>query len=117
MLSKWARLQRTGQHAHSLDPGLQAERTAISWQRTALSAGAFAALLLHSGGTGLGTRVPGAIGLVVSLLLLVVAERRYVDTVINVNAETTPASPQALRRVSLAVVLVALLSLGLILAS
>lgn len=117
MLSRWPRLQREGRHAQALDPGLQAERTAISWQRTALSAGAFSALLLHSGGPRLGTRVPGAIALVVSLLLLVVAERRYVDMVINIHAESTPTSPQALRRVSLAVVLIAVLSLGLILAA
>lgn len=117
MLSNWPRLQRSGQHAHVLDPGLQAERTAISWQRTALSVGAFSALLLHTGGPRLLTRVPGAVALIVSLLLLLVAERRYVDMVIAVNRESTPASPQALRRVSLAVVFIALLSLGVILAS
>lgn len=117
MLSKWPRLQRTGQHAHVLDPGLQAERTAISWQRTALSVGGFSALLLHTGGPRLLTRLPGALALIVSLLLLLVAERRYVDMVLNIHAESTPSSPQALRRVSLAVVVVSLLSLGVILAA
>ncbi len=117
MLSKWPRLQRAGQHAQVVDPGLQAERTAISWQRTALSVGAFSVLLLHTGGARLGTRVPGALALLVSLLLLLVAERRYVDMLININRQSTPSSPQALRRVSLAVVFIALLSLGVILAS
>lgn len=117
MLIKWPRLQRSGQHAQAVDPGLQAERTAISWQRTALSVGAFSVLLLHTGGARLGTRVPGALALLLSLLLLIVAERRYVDMVLDITAQSTPSSPQALRRVSLAVVLIALLALGVILAS
>jgi len=50
--------------------GLQAERTAMAWQRTALGVGAVGALLVHqAGGLSLET-VPGLLALAAALALL-----------------------------------------------
>ena len=42
--------------------GLQAERTAMAWQRTALGLGGVSALLLHHAGGKVAPSVPGAAG-------------------------------------------------------
>lgn len=54
----------------SRDPGLQPERTALAWQRTGLSAGVTAALLLRTGMTGgspLGLIGAGCVLIIVAL--------------------------------------------------
>ena len=63
--------------------GLQAERTAMAWQRTALGVGGIGALLLHSGsdvGSGWWPIVPAAMALLGAPILLIVAERRFGET-------------------------------------
>ena len=89
--------RRPAERPPVLDQGLQAERTMIAWQRTALGLGAIGALIVHSA-----SRHPlgwylGGIGLLVSLGLLVTAERRYVETVRLVAAGRSPVSPRAIR--------------------
>ncbi len=57
--------------------GLQAERTAMAWQRTALGLGAVSALLLHHADGDLVASAPGVAGLLAALAVLVLAETRY----------------------------------------
>ena len=57
--------------------GLQAERTAMAWQRTALGLGGVSALLLHHAGGKVGPSVPGVAGLLAALGVLLLVEARY----------------------------------------
>lgn len=76
-----------------LDPGTQAERTALAWRRTGLGLVGVGALLLHSGGDG-----PAALSLGVgaadiatgAVLAAVVAPLRYRRTLAAVTAARTP---------------------------
>ncbi len=83
--------------ASAVDPGLQSERTAMAWQRTALGLGGVSALLLHRSNADPIAVVPGVAGLLVALALLVVTERRYEHTVSRVAAGTPPAGPRLIR--------------------
>ena len=58
----------------STNNGLQAERTAMAWQRTALGLGGVSALLLHHAGGELGPSVPGAAGMLAALVVLLMVE-------------------------------------------
>lgn len=97
-----------------MDPGLQAERTSISWQRTALSLGGLAALLLHAAQARAAARLPGIIGLVIALLLLLISERRYLDSLRQVRAGGSPSAPGAIRLVAAGVVLLAVAAMLLV---
>lgn len=59
------------------EDGLQAERTAMAWQRTALGLGGVSALLLHHAGGRTAPSVPGAAGLLAALVVLLLVEARY----------------------------------------
>lgn len=89
-----------------VDVGLQAERTAMAWQRTALGLGGLSALLVHVSGGHAVAALPGIAGILVAVTLLVVAERRYVEMVDRLRAEESPLGRGVVRL--LAVVVVAL---------
>jgi putative membrane protein len=106
--------ERSGQ---SRDAGLQAERTAMAWQRTALGVGGVSALLLHETGGRLLAALPGLVGLLVSLVLLVLTEVRYEQTLRRVDAGETPSDAipilvLACSVVGLAVAAIALIALS-----
>lgn len=63
---------------HDRDPGLQPERTALAWRRTALSASAVAILMVHEltdSGSPVGA-LAGGFGLVTMVVILGLAHRR-----------------------------------------
>ncbi|WP_144673367.1 DUF202 domain-containing protein [Arthrobacter sp. U41] len=61
------------------DAGLQPERTALAWRRMALAVavGSLAALRILPEVLGLWALVPAALGAAVSLVALIVSQRRY----------------------------------------
>lgn len=76
-----------------LDPGAQAERTALAWRRTGLGLIGVGALLLHSGGEGpavLSLGVGAADVATGAVLAAVVAPARYRRTLAAVTAGRTP---------------------------
>lgn len=96
------------------DAGLQAERTAMAWQRTALGIGGVSALLLHRAeGAGLAT-LPGAAGLVAAVGVLLSVEARYLRTHRHVEAGTSPMGRTAVRAIAAAAVLLAVGSLAVV---
>ncbi len=99
----------------SHDPGLQAERTAMAWERTALGVAAVSALLLHDTGASLLAKLPGTLGLGVALLLLVATELRYAHTVRQVGVGRSPASPTLVLAMASSVTVLAVLALAVIL--
>lgn len=62
----------------------------MAWQRTGLAVAAFSALLVRVADRDLVLTVPGLLGLVLALGLVVVGERRYSNIVERVQAERTP---------------------------
>ena len=97
-----------------LDEGLQAERTAIAWQRTALGVGGFGGLLLHMAQHNLVALVPALLGLVVALVLLFLVERRYVISVRKVEAGHSPLPDIMLHLLIVTVVLLAVSAIVLL---
>ena len=87
----------------------------MAWQRTALGVGAVSALLLHHAGADAVAAVPGALGLLVALALLVVAERRYERTVRRVGAGEAPAGRAMIRTVAATATALAVAALVLVL--
>lgn len=67
--------------ARPFDPGLQPERTALAWRRTALAltAGSLVALRVLPAVLGAWAMVPAALGVALSVLVLAAAGRRYRD--------------------------------------
>ena len=61
------------------DPGLQPERTGLAWRRTglALVAGSLAAMRVLVARYGPEGAVPGMLGLVSALVIVLLAQRRY----------------------------------------
>ena len=74
----------------ALDPGLQAERTAMAWQRTALGVGGLSALLVHVADRDLAAAVPGLVGLLGAVALLLVGEQRYAWTLAHLETDRSP---------------------------
>ncbi|MDP2773132.1 MAG: DUF202 domain-containing protein [Nocardioides sp.] len=83
-----------------MDPGLQAERTAMAWQRTALGIGGVSALLLHYADGAILTSLPGAAGLLGALGLLLVVEARYVHNSRHGEAGNSPMGRSMVRAVA-----------------
>ena len=112
---RWSGVREAPHH----DAGLQAERTAMAWQRTALGVGGIAALLLHQTGGSLLRALPGLIGFVVATALLVLTEVHYERTVAHLEAgdEVGPylASPTLVRGLAVTVSALAVAAVGLVL--
>ncbi len=87
----------------------------MAWQRTALGVGGVSALLLHETGGRLVAALPGLLGLVVAVILLVLTEVRYEYTVHRVGAGRDPVAAPLVRLMAGTVALLAVLSIGLIL--
>lgn len=68
-----------GRSFRPFDAGLQPERTALAWRRTALAAAvaSLAALRILPEVLGLWSLVPAALGAGVSFVALIVSQRRY----------------------------------------
>jgi uncharacterized membrane protein YidH (DUF202 family) len=78
----------------------------MAWQRTALGMGGISALLLHSGVPV--SAVLGALGIVVGVGLLFVAERRYEHTLVRVQRGEPPSSPALMRTLAATVMVLAM---------
>jgi uncharacterized membrane protein YidH (DUF202 family) len=98
----------------SVDEGLQAERTAMAWQRTALGLGGLSALLLHLADRRPLAAIPGMLGLVVAIVLLALSDRRYVRVVSRVAAGESTLGQGAVLMVTAVVVLLAVSAVALI---
>ena len=94
-----------------MDPGLQAERTAMAWQRTALGIGAVSALLLHHADGAILPSLPGVVGLLGAVGLLVVVEARYVHNSRHGEAGNSPMGPAMVRAVASGAVLLSVATL------
>ena len=89
------------------DAGLQSERTAMAWQRTALTmAGVSALTLRHAEGDVLRS-LPGLVGLVGAVGLLLVVDGRYLRMLRHVEQGSEPLGPHLVRALSLGSVLLA----------
>lgn len=86
------------------DVGLQAERTAMAWQRTALAVGAVSALMAHGAQGSAFTAAAAVAGLMIAFALLVFGERRYSRTVSQVEAGRSPLALRTVRLLAAGVV-------------
>lgn len=96
-----ALLAQRGRPDPPLDVGLAAERTAMAWQRTGLALAAVSTLLVRVGDRRLELTVPGLLGLLLGLALVVMGERRYTWIVGRVGAGTSPLGQRAVRLLAL----------------
>lgn len=87
--------------------GLQAERTTMAWQRTALGLGAVSALLLHHARGDLVRSIPGVVGMLAALGVLVLVESRHARGV-GGAPEEAPVGAAAVRSLAVVAVLVSL---------
>jgi putative membrane protein len=92
------------------DPGLQPERTALAWRRTALSmgVGSLAALRILPALFGAWAIAPAAIAVAFSIVILIAAERRYRRdhaALLNSASDRIPLSGGALPALMAAVTL------------
>ena len=92
------------------DPGLQPERTVMSWRRTELSMAAVSALLLKDVRAFPPAAIMGLLGLVVTLALVIHIERRHEGT--GVRPLLVAAVVTGLLAVSAAVEVVWMFSTG-----
>jgi putative membrane protein len=84
----------------------------MAWQRTALGVGGVSALLLHESST-VAEAVPGVLGLMLTLLLIVLAEARYDQTVRHIVAGESPVNGRLVRLLATGTVLLAVSTLAL----
>ena len=96
------------------DAGLQAERTAMAWQRTSLGVAGVSAMLLHQTQGRLLAALPGVLGLVLATTLLVLSELRYERTTARVGAGANPVDARLMLLLAGTVTLLAAMALGLV---
>ena len=113
MLPPWQRSRdREGLHQ---DPGLQAERTTMAWQRTALGVAGVSSLLLHETGGRFLAALPGLFGITMATALLVLSELRYERSTSRTTPASEPVDPRLLLLTALTVSLLAVMAIGLVL--
>ncbi len=108
---RWSR-ERKGSHH---DAGLQAERTAMAWQRTALGVAGVSALLLHETGGRIVLALPGMFGLAMATVVLVLSELRYERSVSRIGTGHDLGQGRLPPLLAVSVSLLAVLAIGLIL--
>jgi hypothetical protein len=86
----------------------------MAWQRTGLALAAFSALLVHLADRDVLAAVPGLVGLVLALALLVLGERRYGWTVRRVGADEACMAPGLVRLLTAGVVALSAATLVLV---
>jgi hypothetical protein len=94
-----------------LDAGGQAERTRLSWNRTALALAVNAALLVHVGGGSLAEHVPAMLMLLVALGCFLFAGRRYHTINAAVRSDRAVAGITHVRTLALLSVVPAVIAL------
>lgn len=94
--------------------GLQAERTAMAWQRTALGIGGVSALLLHHAGGKPVPSIPGVAGMVAALGVLLLVEARYLRRD-HGELETSPMGVGPVRALAAVTVLLAVAAVVVVL--
>ncbi|HEU4947850.1 MAG TPA: DUF202 domain-containing protein [Kribbella sp.] len=98
----------------AIDIGLQAERTAMAWQRTALGVAGVSGLLLHVADRSLVASAPGVVGLVAAVVLLGAGDRRYTRTVRRVEDGESPLGLVSVRLVTVGVVTLSVSAVALL---
>ena len=101
----------------TVDPGLQAERTALAWQRTALGVGGVSALLLHHANGAIVPSLAGVAGLLAALGLVLVVEARYVHNSHHGEAGNSPMGQGLVRALASGSVLLAVAAIVVIAAA
>ncbi|MGN6576097.1 MAG: DUF202 domain-containing protein [Nocardioides sp.] len=99
----------------SAPEGLQAERTAMAWQRTALGLGGVSALLLHHAGGKVAASIPGVAGLLAALVVLLLVEVRYLRPH-HTELATSPMGVGPVRAIAAFTVLLAVSAVVVVLA-
>lgn len=101
--------------AEETDSGLQAERTTMAWQRTALGVAAVSALLLHHAEGRVGLSMPGGAGLLAALALLLGAEGRDLRAQRGEAAGCSPMGQAFVRAVALGTMVLAVAAVAVVL--
>ncbi|WP_313810686.1 DUF202 domain-containing protein [Glutamicibacter sp.] len=97
------------------DPGLQPERTVLSWGRTLLSFLVVSVVLMRwLPHYGQGVLIPTGLGIFVGLLIYLTQVRRYRFMAHGLHAERVPANVASVLTMSLAIVVLACCALVLV---
>src|SRR5699024_3346316 len=89
-------------------PGLQVERTSLAWLRTALATGVTSGLFFHAQGFNTWVLPPAILGILLTLTLLALNQRRYKRVTLLIQAKRSPMNPTVIKTISLAVTILAI---------